>query len=280
MLTRAGAALVLVGLLAFPRGAAAEASDPADEPVDAPPPGPLPNVRWFTLETPHFDLHYYPNERAFAERAAHIAERAYRLITRYLNWQPSGRVSITLNDQVDSANGFASSVPYNYIYAYGVPPGSLDELSDFDDYVKLLITHEFTHVVHLDTILSWCPRTVNAIFGKIYAPNLSQPTWFIEGLAVLMESRQTTAGRLRSSFFDMYLRVPFLENRIFGSDAVSAIPLAFPQGTTVYLYGSSVLRYIEDRYGPGAIREISHRYADECIPGGINRIAARTVGRG
>ena len=232
MLTRAGAALVLVGLLAFPRGAAAEASDPADEPVDAPPPGPLPNVRWFTLETPHFDLHYYPNERAFAERAAHIAERAYRLITRYLNWQPSGRVSITLNDQVDSANGFASSVPYNYIYAYGVPPGSLDELSDFDDYVKLLITHEFTHVVHLDTILSWCPRTVNAIFGKIYAPNLSQPTWFIEGLAVLMESRQTTAGRLRSSFFDMYLRVPFLENRIFGSDAVSAIPLAFPQGTT------------------------------------------------
>jgi len=88
MLTRAGAALVLVGLLAFPRGAAAEASDPADEPVDAPPPGPLPNVRWFTLETPHFDLHYYPNERAFAERAAHIAERAYRLITRYLNWQP------------------------------------------------------------------------------------------------------------------------------------------------------------------------------------------------
>ena len=99
-------------------------------------------------------------------------------------------------------------MPYNFIYAYGAPPDGMDELSDFDDFVKLLITHEFTHVVHLDTILSWCPRFVDSVLGKIYAPNLAQPTWFIEGLAVLMETRQTTAGRLRSSFFDMHLRVP------------------------------------------------------------------------
>ena len=93
----------------------------------------------------------------------------------------------------------------------------MDELSDFDDYVKLLITHEFTHVAHLDTILSWCPRLIDSVLGKIYAPNLSQPTWFIEGIAVLMESRQTTAGRLRSSFYDMHLRVPFLEGRCWVS---------------------------------------------------------------
>ena len=113
-------------------------------------------------------------------------------------------------------------MPYNFIYAYGVPPDGMDELSDFDDFVKLLMTHEFTHVVHLDTILSWCPRLVDPSSGKIYAPNLSQPTWFIEGLAVLMESRQTTAGRLRSSFHDMHLRVPFLEERVLGLDAVTS----------------------------------------------------------
>ena len=151
----------------------------------------------------------------------------------------------------------------------------MDELSDFDDYVKLLITHEFTHVAHLDTILSWCPRLIDSVLGKIYAPNLSQPTLFIEGLAVLMESRQTTAGRLRSSFYDMHLRVPFLEGRVLGLDAVSVGygPLVYPGGSVPYLYGSSILRYIEDRYGPEKVREISHRYADECIAGGINRIA-------
>ena len=176
--------------------------------------GPLPTARWLTLETPHFELHFYPEEREFAEHAARVAERAYRLITRYLNWRPQ-RTRQRRADRSDrrTPTARASSVPYNFIYAYGAPPDGMDELSDFDDFVKLLITHEFTHVVHLDTILSWCPRLINTLFGKIYAPNLSQPTWFIEGLAVLMESRHTTAGRLRSSFYDMHLRVPFLEGR-------------------------------------------------------------------
>src|SRR5204863_3257571 len=114
------------------------------------------------------------------------------------NWRPSGRINITLNDNTDFANGFASSVPQNFMFGYGAPPGPFDELNDFDDYLKLLITHELTHVVHLDTIMGFA-RIYNAIFGKLYAPNLSQANWWVEGIAVVQESRQTTAGRLRSA---------------------------------------------------------------------------------
>ena len=158
-----------------------------------------------------------------------IAERAHLRLTHYLNWLPSGRIDITINDHTDDANGFASSVPQNYLFAYGAPPASLDELNDFDDFFNLLITHELTHVVHLDTILGPA-RYINILRGKLYAPNLSQPTWFVEGLAVLMESRQTSGGRVRSSFFDMELRVPFLEGKMLGLDAVSNGPLALPAG--------------------------------------------------
>src|SRR4051812_20951191 len=142
--------------------AVARAQDPADG--EAPPLGRLPQVRWYTLDTPHFHIHFYEDERAMASHTALIAERAYRLITRYLNWQPSGRVNITLNDQTDFADGFASSVPHNFIFGFGAPPGAMDELGDFDDYMKLLITHEFTHVVHLDTIIG-CPRLIDTLFG-------------------------------------------------------------------------------------------------------------------
>ncbi len=277
MRKHARAGLVLVALFALARGARA---DTIEEPAEALPTPRLPRATWYTLQTPHFEIHFYPTEQKFAERAAHIAERAYRLITRYLNWRPSGRVHITLNDDTDDANGLATSIPYKYIFAFGAPPGSLDELNDFDDYVKLLITHEFTHVVHLDTMLSPCALLVNTILGRTFAPNLSEPTWFIEGMAVLMESRQTTAGRLRSSFFDMHLRVPYLEGRLFTIDQISAVPLAYPGGTAAYAYGSSLLRYIEDRYGPAKIQEISHRYADTCIPGALNRTVAETVGQG
>jgi hypothetical protein len=281
MRNRRWAVAVLAGALVSARAARADIDVDITEDIRALPQPPLPKGQWLTLETPHFELHFYPEIRDFAEKSAIVAERAYRLITRYLNWEPQGRVSILLTDSGDGANGGATSVPYNYIYAYGSPPDGMDELSDFDDFVKLLITHEFTHVVHLDTILSWCPRLVNSILGKVYAPNLSQPTWFIEGLAVLMETRQTTAGRLRSSFFDMHLRVPFLEGTLLDLDKVSVGygPLVYPGGTVPYLYGSSILRYVEDRYGPAKIREISHRYADQCLPGGINRIASQAVGR-
>jgi Tol biopolymer transport system component len=281
MRNRRWALVLLAGVLASARAARADIDVDVTEEIRALPQPPLPHPRWFTLQTPHFELHFYPEEREFAEKTALVAERAYRLITRYLNWEPSGRVSVLLEDQTDGANGGATSVPYNFIYAFGAPPDGMDELSDFDDFVKLLITHEFTHVVHLDTILSWCPRFVDSVLGKIYAPNLSQPTWFIEGLAVLMETRQTTAGRLRSSFYDMHLRVPFLEGSRLGLDKVTVGygPLVYPGGTVPYLYGSSMLRYIEDRYGPEKIREISHRYADECIAGGINRVASQAIGR-
>src|SRR5258708_7691307 len=144
---------------------------------------------------------------------------------------------------------------------------------------KLLLTHELTHVAHLDTILGFA-RLYNFAFGKLYAPNLAQPNWFVEGLAVLMETRQTTGGRLRSTIFDMELRVPVLEGRLLGLDAVSNGPLVFPQGTAAYLYGSSIVRYVEDRYGPAALREISHRYGGSLIPGAVNRVAAEALGIG
>jgi len=222
---RAGLAMAaLLGAVFIPSYVAH--ADALEEPSEPLPQAPVPGGNWFTLQTPHFNIHFYEEEREFAARVAHFAERAYRLNTRYLNWRPSGRVNVVLSDISDAANGSASSIPYTFINAYGAPPDSLDELNDFDDYVKLLITHEFAHVVHLDTMLSICPLAINTLLGRTYAPNLAEPTWFIEGMAVLMESRQTTAGRLRSSFYDMHLRVPFLEGRLFRLDQISSIPLA------------------------------------------------------
>ncbi|MEP6652784.1 MAG: hypothetical protein ABJA82_05470 [Myxococcales bacterium] len=236
-----------------------------------------PVVRWRTLKTPHFRIHFYESERYIAERAAGIAERAFDSLTRYLDWLPRGRIDITLVDATDAANGFASSLPSNFIYGYGVPPEPLSSLNDFDDWLNVLISHELTHVVHLDTILG-LPRLVDIVFGKITAPNLVQPNWFIEGLAVLNESRVTTGGRIRSALYDMYLRSAVLEGRFHDISAVSNGPLAFPQGEAAYLYGGHFLKYLEDRFGPEKLTEISHRYGRRLLPFGINRVAREVYG--
>ncbi|HEY4183924.1 MAG TPA: hypothetical protein VGP07_02600 [Polyangia bacterium] len=248
-------------------------ADEADD--DAPTTAPI--AYWRTLETPHFRIHFYEAERPLAERAAVLAEHAFASLTRYLKWVPRGRIDISLVDATDSANGFASSLPANYIYAFGVPPEPLFSLNDFDDWLNVLISHELTHVVHLDTILG-LPRLVDTVFGKIVAPNLVQPNWFIEGLAVLNESRVTTAGRVRSSLYDMYLREAILGNRFHGLDAVSNGPVSFPQGEAAYLYGSHFLKYLEDRFGSEKLAELSHRYARRLLPFGLNRVAREVYG--
>ena len=230
------------------------------------------------MQTAHFRIHFYESERHLAERAAIAAERAFTSLTKYLNWLPQGRIDITLIDNTDSANGFASSLPNNFIYGYGVPPEPLSSLNDFDDWLDLLVSHELTHVVHLDTILG-LPWLIDLAFGKIVAPNLVQPNWFIEGLAVLNESRVTTAGRIRNSIYDMYLRAAVLENRFLDIAAVSNGPLTFPYGEAAYLYGSHFLKYLEERFGAETLAEVSHRYARRLLPFGLNRVAREVYGK-
>ena len=98
---------------------------------------------------------------------------------------------------------------------------------------------------------------------------------------MLMESRQTTRRpRAQQLLRHGAARARSSRGRCSGLDAVSNGPLAFPQGSAVYLYGSSLLKYIEDRYGPDKIREISHRYASRLIPGGLSRVSREALGRG
>src|SRR5262249_21132906 len=69
-------------------GSPARADDWSDPPSTIEP-GPLPDVRWYTLDTPHFHIHFYEDERALASHTAIVAERAFHVLTRYLNWLPS-----------------------------------------------------------------------------------------------------------------------------------------------------------------------------------------------
>ena len=54
----------------------------------------------------------------------------------------------------------------------------------YDDWMRLLITHEYTHIVQMDMVNS-LPEVLSNIFGNLYFPNMFQPIWLIEGLGGL-----------------------------------------------------------------------------------------------
>ncbi|MGZ5780167.1 MAG: hypothetical protein ACXWIN_04325, partial [Burkholderiaceae bacterium] len=108
---------------------------------------------WQTADSVHFRSNYRSAWREQAERVARAAERIYPKITKALQWEPRGRTEILLIDQFDLPNGFSTPLPFNTIAVFLAPPDD-GELLDNSDWLDLLLTHEFTHTVHLDKVRS------------------------------------------------------------------------------------------------------------------------------
>ncbi len=241
-----------------------------------------PDVKWKTLETEHFYIHYWAGQEDAAERTAMISEKAYAELTGAWGHDVYLKTHLTLSDTQDSANGRATANPYPQVVAYVTAPESLSVLETYDDWLDILITHELVHVVHLDTVHGLA-RAVNAVFGlgvlgKITTPNIVQPRWVIEGVATMHESKYSSMGRLRSAQFDALLRMAVLDGSFQTIDQVSSGARVFPHGTSVYLYGGHFMHYILARYGEDKLRDLSHVYATQVIPYGINKAIEKVLG--
>ena len=240
------------------------------------------DLKWRTLKTEHFYIHYYAGSEAAAERAAMLLERAHERLAIGLGHEPWLRTHVTMSDTTDSANGSANANPYPRISANITAPDSMSVLESYDDWFDILLTHEYVHVVHLDTIHG-IPRIVNAVLGfgvlgKVWAPNIIQPRWMVEGLATMEESRLTSQGRHRSAQFDMMLRMAVLEHGFMPVDRVSSGANLFPHGTSVYLYGLHFMHYLMAHYGHDKLRELSHVYGGQAIPYRIHIAMEKVLG--
>ncbi len=242
-----------------------------------------PQLRWHSIETQHFRITYHDPLGAVAQRLAGIAERAHARLAPVLAHSPRFRTEVLLTDDTDFSNGSATALPFPTVRLYLTAPDSRSELNDFDDWLSALFIHEYTHILHLDTI-NGLPKWLNWIAGfgvnTLYAPNQVQPRWFIEGLAVFEETERTSAGRLRSSLFDMYLRAHTLEGKFLRLDQVSNQTRLFPRGNVPYLYGSAFLQYIAGQYGQEVLTKVSQRYggcySPDCwLPWGMSRVLRR-----
>lgn len=241
-----------------------------------------PDLHWRTLETEHFYFHYHAQDEAFVDRAAQTGERAYRRVTRLLGHEPFLKTHVVIDDGVDFSNGLANAVPFPRIRLNVAAPEARSVLGNYDDWIDILMTHEFVHVAHLDTVHG-LPRMINALLGfgplgKTTSPNILQPRWIIEGLATFYESDLLSQGREESAQFDMMLRMAVLEGHLQRIDQVNSGARIFPHGTSVYLYGLHLMRHMLLTYGRDKMEELSHRYAGRLIPFGVNRALEDTIG--
>lgn len=237
-----------------------------------------PNLRFSTIETAHFRVSYHTGLEQVARHVANTSESIYGEMTAVMGYVPKkDKTDILLTDSAESANGSASALPYNAIRLLVTAPEDFSALGDVDDWYLELVTHEYTHILHTDHIRG-IPALVNAVIGKTLAPNQVQPRWILEGFGVYQESARTSAGRLRNSQWDMFLRTDWLSDNIASLDQVSNVVRRWPQGNLYYLYGSSFIQWIADTYGEEALRKVSYDYGGQLVPWGIQRTIRRVTG--
>lgn len=237
-----------------------------------------PTRTYHTVETDHFIIYYYAPLDDVARRLAVVSERAHLTLSPALGHAPDVKTLIVLVDDTDSANGFAGVLPRNAIQVYATGPTGFNELDDHDDWLYGLVAHEYTHILHLDT-MEGLPSIYNRIFGKTWSPNQIMPRWVIEGTAVYEESKRSAGGRGRGTRFDQFIRTARAEHKELRLDEVSGAPRSFPHGNAVYVYGSHFLRYLFDRFGDDTLRKMAQVAGSYAPPFAVNRQIAKVVGK-
>ncbi|MFT6816341.1 MAG: hypothetical protein ACJATT_000137 [Myxococcota bacterium] len=218
-----------------------------------------PELRWRTLSTEHFNIHFHQGEEVLAEEFSFMVEDVYDTMTDELLWQPRRRTELVLVDRTDSANGFAGVIPYNAITIYVTHPKGDSTLSLHESWPEAIFTHELTHVLHMDTNHAWV-RLARAVVGRIATTNDISPRWMVEGLATFQETRYTSGGRGRTPQVEMIKRTSVLADDIppLGNlDGYQADP---PGGNLRYLYGQDFMQFVADESGEDVWTRWTHTY--------------------
>ena len=238
-----------------------------------------PSFIWTTLTSPHFFIHYHQGEQAIARRVAVLAEDIHARLVPRMKSQPQGRTHVVLLDALDDANGSAQPIPYNLMTLYITQPfgESLFGASNHDDWLRLLITHEYTHIIQLD-MTNGPSAVLRNIFGNLYFPNVFQPVWLVEGLAVYEETELTGGGRNRSPAAEMILRMAALENNFPPISHAATFTEQWPAGRVPYLFGGSFIRYLANKYGREKVADLSLEYSDRAWPFLVSSTAERVLG--
>ena len=215
--------------------------------------------RWRVLETEHFLIHYYPEEKLPVHDAARMAERSYSRLSRILGHQFREKKPILL---YASRQDFGQS---NINGDLGEGVGGVTEplrqrielpfTGDYDSFEHVL-THEMVHQFQFD-IFSEGRAGANIRTLEQVNP----PGWFMEGMAEYLSlgpNHPLTTMWIRNA----------VEN---GSLPTIKQMTDDPNNYFPYRYGEALFRYIGERWGDQAIGEILQSITTSGIDRGFER---------
>jgi len=220
------------------------------------------HLNWRVLETEHFKIYYYPEERVPVQDAARMAERSYFRLSRLLGHQFREKKPILL---------FASIEDFNQNNVTGELPEGVGGVTDASrqrmlvpftgDYRSFehVLTHEMVHQFQYDVYSQG-----KAGDNLQTLEQVNPPGWFMEGMAEYLSLGPNHP-----------LTTMWMRDAVSNGDFPTIDQLTrYPDRYFVYRYGEDLWRYIGERWGDAAIGEILESSASV----GIERAFQRELG--
>ena len=232
-----------------------------------------PELKWKTLESEHFLVHYHNGSKRTAEEALKVAEFVYTPITDMYKYRPKQKTSIVIKDTDDFSNGSA----YFFDNKIEIWANPLDfDLRGSHRWIQNVITHEFVHIVQLGASLKYNRHfpafyfqmmdyeqevrtdVLNGYPNTIISysiPSVSVPPWFAEGVAQFMYNGANFD--YWDTHRDMVLRDAFLNKSVYTIDQMSSFGKSGIGNEQVYIQGFSLASYMAIMFGEDVFRKIS-----------------------
>jgi Tol biopolymer transport system component len=251
------------------------------------------SLKWHTLTTEHFRVHFHTGAEWTAQRVAQIAEEVFPHITGLYDYDP-GIVDFIIKDTEDYANGAA----YFYDNKVEIWATNLDfGMRGTTQWLRNVITHEYTHIVSIQAAMKMSRRVPALYFQMISFEDEKRPDvltgypdgivsypfvgavipmWWAEGVAQYMApGKQTDCW---DTHRDMILRAGLEEDKMLTYDNMGYFGHGSAGNEMVYDHGFGLVRYIAHTYGPDSIRKISEQMGKlyrMSIDGALKKVTGR-----
>ena len=132
-----------------------------------------PELKWRTLETEHFDVHYHEGIRDIAVQGASIAEQIRPTLMKQMGLNTLRRLDIVFTSEDEILNGFA--MPSNHTVIW-VDQNDAALWEGDEKWLRSVLAHEMQHLVFFNTVKTWLPEPMSTLISGV-------PGWVVEGLA-------------------------------------------------------------------------------------------------
>ncbi len=214
---------------------------------------------WKQTATEHFVFIYRDWDTPAVRELVTFCEDVYRTVTTFFDSYPDKIICVVYGN-TDLANGYYSFPPH-HIGLYVAAPTSPWLGTRQENWLKILLTHEFTHYVHLRAEKGFF-KALSYVFGEGVKGEdaFFLPGWMIEGITTNTETMFTAGGRGRNPFFEMYYKAPLLEDHFFTLDQAE-YDSDFPPPGRIYVAGYIFVHFLMEKFGEDVFRRINDEYA-------------------